>query len=445
MAAIIIPYKPRYPQDLIHADMDAHRFVVLVAHRRMGKTVMVINHLIKQALLCKREQGVFAYVAPFRNQAKNIAWNYLKKFTLPVPGCQINEGDLSVGLPSGARVRLFGADNADALRGLYFDGVVLDEVAQMQPFVWEEVIRPAIADRQGFAVFIGTPKGINLFSELYEQATRNMNEGNKDWFAALYRADETGAIAEAELAALRAEMSDNSYRQEFLCDFSAASDDVLIPINLVSAASDKDQTLVQVDGLPVILGVDVARFGSDSSVIVRRQGLRAFEPLVFNGLDNMTLASRVAAEIERHSPKAVFIDAGRGEGVIDRLRQLGFSVIEVNFGGRAMKETLYSNKRAEMWDGVKQWLLSGGVLPPNSRLKSDLSTPLYSFDASGRMALESKDKMKERLGRSPDLGDALALTFALPVAAGNFGDAGRRLMAKTDYNPATYGQTYSWG
>ena len=200
MAAIIIPYKPRYPQDLIHADMEAHRFVVLVAHRRMGKTVMVINHLIKQALLCKREQGVFAYVAPFRNQAKNIAWNYLKKFTLPVPGCQINEGDLSVGLPSGARVRLFGADNADALRGLYFDGVVLDEVAQMQPFVWEEVIRPAIADRQGFAVFIGTPKGINLFSELYEQATRNMNEGNKDWFAALYRADETGAIAEAELA-----------------------------------------------------------------------------------------------------------------------------------------------------------------------------------------------------------------------------------------------------
>lgn len=436
MATVIIPYKPRYPQNVIHKAMQSHRFVVLVAHRRMGKTVMVINHLIKQALLCKREHGVFAYVAPFRNQAKNIAWQYLKKFTAPLPDCKVNESELTITLPGGAKVRLFGADNADALRGLYFDGVVLDEVAQMHPFVWEEVIRPAIADRQGFAVFIGTPKGINLFSELYEQARRNMNEGSKDWFAALYRADETGAIAEAELAALRAEMSANSYRQEFLCDFSVASDDVLIPINLVSRACEDVLAEPNVLDTPTILGVDVARFGSDSSVIARRQGRLTYEPLVFKGLDNMTLAARVAAEIERHSPKAVFIDAGRGEGVIDRLRQLGFSVIEVNFGGRATKEERYANKRAEMWDNLRVWLEEGGKLPQNPELKSDLSTPFYSFDASGRMTLESKDKMKERLGRSPDLGDALALTFALPV--NNFYQ--RPFVAHTHYDPATYGQ-----
>lgn len=440
MAEVTIPYKPRYPQNIIHKAMEAHRFVVLVAHRRMGKTVMVINHLIKQALLCKREHGVYAYVAPYRNQAKNIAWQYLKKFTTPLPGCKVNESELTIALPSGAKVRLFGADNADALRGLYFDGVVLDEVAQMQPFVWEEVIRPAIADRQGFAVFIGTPKGINLFSELFEQAKRNMNqaehEGSSDWFAALYRADETGAIAEEELAALRAEMSENSYRQEFLCDFNAAADDVLIPISLVSAACEDVLGQPDLMDVPNVLGVDVARFGSDSSVIARRQGRLAYEPLVFNGLDNMTLAARVAAEITRHSPKAVFIDAGRGEGVIDRLRQLGFSVIEVNFGGRATKEERYANKRSEMWDALRAWLEEGGRLPPNLDLKADLSTPFYSFDANGRMVLESKDKMKDRLGRSPDLGDALALTFALPVS--NF--CQRPFVAHTHYDPATYGQ-----
>ena len=121
--------------------------------------------------------------------------------------------------------------------------------------------------------------------------------------------------------------------------------------------------------------------------------------------------------------------------MIDRLRQLGFSVIEVNFGGRATKEASYANKRAEMWDEARLWLLSGGCLPANARLKSDLSTPTYGFDASGRMVLESKDKMKERLGRSPDLADALALTFALPVS----GFCQRPLVARTHYDPATYG------
>ena len=150
MAEIVIPYKPRFPQTEIHEKLEQFRFVVLVAHRRMGKTVMVVNHLIKQALLCPREMGLFAYVAPFKNQAKNIAWNYLKKFTEPVPGRIVNEQELFVQLPSGAKIRIFGADNPDALRGLYFDGIVLDEVAQMEPYVWFQSTlprreRPAVA------------------------------------------------------------------------------------------------------------------------------------------------------------------------------------------------------------------------------------------------------------------------------------------------------------
>lgn len=147
--AVKIPYWPRYPQDEIHRRFDAHRFCVLVAHRRMGKTVLAVNHLIKRAIVDGKERGFYAYIAPFRVQAKAIAWSYLKHYTSPIPYCKINEGELSIILPNRATIRIFGADNPDALRGLYFDGVVMDEVAQMKPEVWGEIIRPALADRKG--------------------------------------------------------------------------------------------------------------------------------------------------------------------------------------------------------------------------------------------------------------------------------------------------------
>ena len=167
MAVVDIPYEPRYPQ--VHEALERTRFVALVAHRRFGKTVLSVNHLIKMALLCRRERGSFAYVGPFRNQAKGVAWDYLKTYSAPVPGLRVNESELSIVLPNGARLRVFGADNPDALRGLYFDGVVLDEVADMKPDVWEKIVRPALSDRRGWALFIGTPKGVNLFSELYSR------------------------------------------------------------------------------------------------------------------------------------------------------------------------------------------------------------------------------------------------------------------------------------
>lgn len=418
MATVTIPYTPRYPG--VHETLEAHRFVVLVAHRRFGKTVLAVNHLLKRALLCGRERGSYAYVAPFRNQAKEIAWGYLKHYSAPLPGRVVNESDLSVTVPGGARIRIFGADNPDALRGLYFDGVVLDEVAQMKPELWREIVRPALADRMGRAVFIGTPKGVNLFSELYERARREEAEGNPDWAALLFRADETNALDAAELARLRRELSDNAWRQEMLCDFTAASDDALIPINLVTEAALRVCAPSDIAGLPVVLGVDVARFGSDASVICRRQGLQAFVPVVLRGLDNMELADRVAAEIVERRPHAVFIDAGQGQGVIDRLRHMGHEVVEVPFGGKAMQEARFVNRRSEMWYALREWLKAGGCLSGDGehglRLKSELSTPRYGYDAAGKIALESKDKIKERLGASPDIADALALTFAAPVA-----------------------------
>lgn len=212
-------YAPRPLQERLHGSLK--RFNVLVAHRRFGKTVFAINELIARAAECERETPRYAYIAPFFNQAKDVAWEYLKRYAGAIPRVAINESELRADLPGGARIRLYGADNPDRLRGLYLDGVVLDEYAQMHPRVWPEVIRPALADREGWAVFIGTPMGRNQFSELYEAALRQA-EDDPAWFAERFPASATGVIPAAELAAARAAMSEDQYAQEFECSFEAA-------------------------------------------------------------------------------------------------------------------------------------------------------------------------------------------------------------------------------
>ena len=193
------------------------RWACIVAHRRAGKTVAAINDLIRAALVCERPEPRFAYVAPFTSQAKDVAWGYLKQYTAPVPGVAVSVSELRVDLPNGARIRLYGADNYNRLRGIYLDGVVLDEFADMDPRAWSEVIRPALADRQGWAAFIGTPKGRNAFWELYERAS-----ASPDWFALRLKASETGLVAAEELAALKAELSADEYAREMETSFDAA-------------------------------------------------------------------------------------------------------------------------------------------------------------------------------------------------------------------------------
>lgn len=413
---VVIPYRPRFPQDEIHKQLETHRFCVLVAHRRLGKTVLSVNHLIKRAITDRKERGMYAYLAPFRNQAEQIAWGYLKHYTSQIPAITINEQKLSILLPNGATIRIFGADNPDALRGLYFDGVVIDEVAQIKPTLWGEVIRPALADRKGWAAFIGTPKGINLFSQIYDQALNLMSKGDPDWCAMLYSVEQTHVIDEKELAALKVEMSENEFRQEFLCDFSAAQDNGLIPIDDIRAAANKFYRESEYMGAPLIYGIDVARFGSDASVIFKRRGLVAFEPIVIRKFDNMALADRIAVEMAKEKTDAVFIDSGAGQGVIDRLRQMRFDVVEVPFGAQAIDKEQFANRRMEMWWHMAQWIKQGGAIPPDPVLQGDLGAPTYGYTPKGPKILEAKDKLKERIGRSPDLADALALTFAAPVA-----------------------------
>ncbi|HEY1035003.1 MAG TPA: hypothetical protein VGE09_08480 [Pseudoxanthomonas sp.] len=212
---VTIPYAPR--RAFLPYHESSKRWRVIVAHRRAGKTVATVNQLIRSALTCDKPNPRCAYVAPLYKQAKDVAWSYVKEFTRPIPGAEANESELRVDLPNGGRVRLYGADNPDGMRGIYLDDCVLDEFADMRPRMLPEIIRPALSDRKGGLTIIGTPRGHNDFHKAYQSALND-----NDWYSLLLRASETGLVDAEELTAARKLMTPEQYEQEFECSFDAA-------------------------------------------------------------------------------------------------------------------------------------------------------------------------------------------------------------------------------
>ena len=217
MATVELKYRAR--EQFIPFHTRTERWSCLVAHRRAGKTLACLYDLVDAALRCKEENPRYAYITPFYAQAKDVAWTYIKEAVGPLMqyGAEVNESELRVDLPNGARLRLYGADNYDRLRGIYLDGVVLDEFADMDPRAWSEVIRPALSDRKGWATFIGTPKGENTFFEIWQDA-----QDDPDWFSLMLKASDTGLIDKEELNAAKRAMTHEQYRQEYECSFQAA-------------------------------------------------------------------------------------------------------------------------------------------------------------------------------------------------------------------------------
>ena len=251
---IEIPYAPRPQQFNLHADPS--RFKICVSHRRWGKSVYAITELLRKALeiQTERSDGRFMYLAPYYRQAKQVAWDYLCYYTRDIPGTKINQSELRVDLINGSRIRLAGAgDDPDALRGIFLDGIVLDEYADMSPRVWSEVCRPALVDRKGWAIFIGTPKGKNHFWQLYENV-----ENQEDWARYLFKASETGVVDPEELEAARKEMGEDEYQQEFECSWSAAIKGSYYGSIIEEAESDGRVSKVEVDpALPVHVAWDL--------------------------------------------------------------------------------------------------------------------------------------------------------------------------------------------
>jgi len=217
---IDLGYKPRRHQDLIHRSL--RRFNVLVCHRRLGKTVLVINEITDKGLRCELHRPQYAYIAPTYAQAKRVAWEMLKEILQKIPGVKINESELRVDIPRPdrgdfVRIMLLSADNPGSLRGIYLDGVALDEYAECDPTIWGEVVRPALSDRKGWAIFIGTPKGANHFYDLYQKAVLL-----DSWFTCILRASETKIIDAEELESAKESMTEEEFDQEYECSFSAA-------------------------------------------------------------------------------------------------------------------------------------------------------------------------------------------------------------------------------
>jgi hypothetical protein len=214
MAELKLNYQPR--QQFLPFHQRDQRFACLVCHRRAGKTVACVNELVLRALYTAKKNARYAYIAPFYRQAKDVAWSYLKDVTKHF-AVETRESDLRVVLPNGAWISLYGADNPDALRGIYLDGVVLDEYGDCRPSLWAEVILPTLADRQGFAVFIGTPKGKNHFYEINERAQKDSS-----WFQMTLKASDSGLLKQEDLQEMSHQMEQAQYDQEFECDFTSA-------------------------------------------------------------------------------------------------------------------------------------------------------------------------------------------------------------------------------
>lgn len=224
---INIPYEPRPFQAVLHAALE--RFNILVCHRRFGKTVFSIMEMVDKGLNNGLRNPQYAYIAPTYGQAKRVAWEYLKYYCSFIPNAKANEADLRVdiirdredGTQDKIRFMLLGAENPDTLRGIYLDGAVLDEYAQCPPSLWGEIIRPALSDRKGWAIFIGTPKGTNHFYEMFLQGQKLMDEG-RSWYAKVFKASETGVLDDEELDDAKATMSPDEFEQEYECSWSAS-------------------------------------------------------------------------------------------------------------------------------------------------------------------------------------------------------------------------------
>lgn len=327
---VVIPYYPRTVWRPFHASQA--RWRVGVAHRRAGKTVAMINELIKGAWTCKLPNPRFTYVAPFLNQSKAIAWDYLKHYSYPL-GATFNEAELRADLPNGGRIRLFGADNPQALRGIYHDGVILDEFGDMDPSVWREVIRPALSDRKGWAVFAGTPRGKNEFYDLRNRGLK----GDADWSTWILKASETGLLSADDLRDARDSMDESSYAREYECDFEASIEGAYYAKEMAKAEAEGRICRIPIEPIVKVdtwwdLGIDDATaiwFVQDVG-----QERRMIDYMEVSGEGLTSIAKRLDAKDYRYGRHILPHDAearelGTGVTRVETLAALGIRDVDI--------------------------------------------------------------------------------------------------------------------
>jgi hypothetical protein len=370
--------------------------------------------------------GLYFYIAPFYTQVRSIIWKGTddagKAFLDYIPPQLIkkkNESDLRIELINGSSIRFLGSDNIDSVVGNNPVGVFFTEFSLHRPQAWH-YLRPVLAANGGVGLFNGTPRGLNHMFQQYQLALKDPEQ----WYVQYLNCEDTGVpTQEAIENDRRSGMPESLIKQEYYCSWTSSAEEILIPLDIIKP---RLTTRLPNDYLTAhprpskIMGVDVAYAAlGDKAVIAKREGRFLHPFLKYQGKDNMHLSTRVAHEIKTWKPDAVFIDSGRGEGVISRLQQLGYGhlIIPVHFSGRPSSE-LYLNKRAEIWCRLRDWIAlddSPALIPNDEDFIQGLSGPTFEINDRGLIQIESKKALKKRNIENLDEADAAALTFAEEV------------------------------
>ena len=451
----LLGYEPSVFQRELHKARRQQTYTTFVAHRRFGKTEACLAELITGCLTCPLPAPNYKYVAPTLKQAKEIAWAPLMKMISRMRkngmrGIEVSRTDARVvfecALNAPAILQFSGLEEPENLRGGYDDGMIVDEAATMKPGIWGEVLVPRLADRGGWGVITGTVKGMDQLYDFYCLGDEGSDKYNPHWQSLYYPVSKTRGhlpwLTEDKLEKLAAGMGGYdsvAWRQEMELDWLANDGNLLIPLQKVREAMKRALTSDEYKRHANVLGVDTSGHGTDKTEMVRRQGRRVFDKKEFGDVDSLYLANQIILEHRAHPLDAVFVDCtgGYGLGVVDNLRRMAdheLLIYEINFSARANDNEHYFNKRAEMWDLMGKWV-ENACLPNDEKLCKDLTNVRYEIDR-GRLKLEDKKAVKQRLGRSPDTADALALTFAYPVQpAAGWEDGGDAVyqFAKDDF------------
>ena len=412
MATYRIPFSPRTVQQSILDSMTFFQFFTAVCHRRLGKTVLAANWLIKEAFSLTQPNYRGYYIAPNQRQAKHIVWAYFKQYLAPLGKLvNFNETELRIDLPNGGRIYLAGAENIESLRGIYIDRAVLDEMASWQNprYAFFEVLYPAMTDRRGHALIIGTVKGLDLFHEFYQMG---LDDTYPEWGSISIPVTTSGIFSPSEIAEMQRLMRPDAFAREYMNDFYAEVPDSLIAANELHSAVARDIIESHVRARPEIWGFDVG-YTSDPSILAKRKGPLLRPMVELANKDSVYQARWLKDQIDQHRPQTLYIDAGYGEGVIAQLNDLGYDhiILPVWFNSKSPKPNCV-NMRSFMYNELKKWLTTGSIPKDEKLIRQASNQLLDESDADRRIKLQPKKKIKELIGESPDRSDALALTFA---------------------------------
>ena len=333
--------------------------------------------------------------------------------------------------------RLWSEENPDAYAGVHnFDGVmvIFDEASGIPDPIWSVTAGffTENTPNRFWLAFSNPRRNEGYFYECFNAKRDFWQTQNID---ARQVEDTDKAVYDQIISEYGAESS--QAKIEVYGEFPSDGDDQFISPRIVEEAMQRPQYKDQ--SAPRVIGVDPARSGADSTVIVVRQGRDLIAVKRYRGEDTMTTVGRVIDAIEEYNPALTVIDeGGLGYGILDRLKEQRYKVRGVNFGWKAKNPVMYQNKRSEMWGDMRQWLMSASI-PSDRLLRADLCGPHQKLNSSGAILLESKKDMKARGQASPDAADALAVTFAYPLASREARDRPRRVVVN-----AGAGMTGSW-